>query len=159
MRAAATSLTVILALVACEQPGWQEFTGRQASYRFPADRVHAINHTPYRFIRVSPAGEPFDLVFDSRIDDQVDANGQRKIFSVSEGPLGGKTYASTPAGVVACRTSIASVDCGVSLIVSGDQWSVLFPVNRKAEVESIAQRAAAFITTHTVELPKSDESD
>ena len=149
--------TLIFLVAACERSGWDDFRGREASYRFPTDRVHAINTTPYRFIRVSPMGEPFDLVFDSRIDDQVDASGYPKIFSVSEGPLGSKSYATTPAGVVACRTNIASVDCGMSLTIAGDQWSVLFPVTRKDEAESIAQRAAAFISRHVVESTRAGE--
>lgn len=143
--------TLILFVVGCEQSGWKEFTGRQSSYRFPTDRVQALRTTPYRFIRVSPAGEPFDLVFDSRIDDQIDAKGFPKVFSVSDGPLGGKSYSATPAGVVACRTGVASVDCGMSIMVSGDQWSVLFPVSHKRDAESIARRAAEFISMHVAE--------
>lgn len=139
---------LIFLVVGCERSGWVEFTGRQASYRFPADRVQAIKTTPYRFIRVSPAGEPFDLVFDSRIDDQVDAKGYPKVFSISEGPLAGKSYSTTPGGVVACRTGVASVDCGMSLIVAGDQWSVLFPVTQKGAAESMARSAAEFISMH-----------
>jgi len=140
-------------LAGCAQPEWQAFDARSGSYRFPAKQVRSVTTAPHRFIRVSPRGEPFDLVFDTRIDGHVDHRGHPQIFSIDRALLVGATYERSPAGIVVCRTGIASVDCGLSLLVNGDRWSLLFPAGRKSDAGRMADRAARFLSAHAVEPP------
>jgi hypothetical protein len=144
---AAASLMLV---VGCSQPEWQEFEARAATYRFPSRQVSSVTTSPHRFIRVSPAGEPFELVYDSRIDLNVDRRGHPQIFSINRALLTGKSYTPTPAGMIVCQTSVASVNCGTTLSVNGDRWSVLFPASRKTEIVAISTRAARFLSSHTL---------
>lgn len=140
-----TAAAILALLAACSPAVDEEFKARTTVYRFPADAVVAVTSSPHRVIRLSPPNEPFDLVFDSRIDDQVDAKGHPKIFSINNGPLFAKTYTPTAAGVVACRPGIASVECGMALSIDGEHWSMLFPPSFKPDAVAMAARAKAYI--------------
>ena len=139
------SATVLALLVACSPAVDEEFKARTTVYRFPADAVIAVTASPHRAIRLSPPSEPFDLVFDSRIDDQVDSNGHPKVFSIDSSPLFARTYTPTEAGVVACRSGVASMECGMALSIDGEHWSMLFPPSFKSDAVAMAARARAYI--------------
>jgi len=144
-----------VALAACRPASDEVFKARDVSYRFPAAVVVSMTTSPHRFIRVSPPGEPFDLVFDSRIDGQVDRKGQAKIFSISDGPLFAKTYRPTPAGVVACRPGAAKITCGMALSVGGEHWSMIFAPASKPAAVAMSRRAKAYIAAHALGEPSS----
>jgi hypothetical protein len=144
------STAILALLVACSPAVDEEFKARTTVYRFPAAAVVAVTSSPHRVIRLSPPSEPFDLVFDSRIDDQVDAKGHPKIFSINNGPLFAKTYTLTDAGLVACRPGVASMECGMALSVDGEHWSMLFPPSFKSDAFAMAARARAYIRASAV---------
>ncbi len=144
------SAALLALLVACSPAVDEEFKARTTVYQFPAEAVVAVTSSPHRVIRLSPPNEPFDLVFDSRIDDQVDAKGHPKIYSINNGPLFAKTYAATPAGVVACRPGVTSVECGMALSIDGEHWSMLFPPSFKPNAVAMAARARAYIKASAV---------
>ena len=157
MRAAAqpfvirgAAAAILLMLAACDQAGDEAFKARRTTYHFPPGDVVSVTFSPYRVIRLSPAGAPFDLVFDSRIDDQVDRNGHPKIFSINNGVLFAKTYTPTDAGIVACRHAVASMECGMALSVDGEHWSMLFPASLKPDAVAMAARAKAYIKASAV---------
>jgi len=139
-----------LVLAACGPDPAESFKARQTVYRFPEEAVAAVMTSPHRFIRVSPAGEPFDLIFDSRIDHQQDRRGFPKIFGITDGPLSAKSYSRTPAGVVACRVGVASTECGLVLIVGGEHWSLLFPAAVEPQAAQMAGRARDYIRKHAL---------
>lgn len=139
---------VLLLAAACEPAGWSSFSARHSTYRFAAGDVVAKEIANRSFIRVAPKGEAFELVFDSRIDGQMDARGYRKLFSGSNYPLAGTNYRRTDAGVVVCRTGVASIECALPLASGGDQWSMLFPAGRKGEVAAMAGRARDYLGVH-----------
>lgn len=142
-----TALALLFA-AACQPKGWENFSTRHASYRFAASDVVSKETANRRFIRLSPSGEPFELVFDSRIDGQMDRRGYRRIFSLGDGPLARVVYRPLPAGVMVCQTRVAAIECGLSLTSSGDQWSMLFPASREGEVTAMAARAQGFLAEH-----------
>lgn len=144
------SAVVLAMLIACSPAVDEQFKARTTLYRFPADAIVSVTSSPHRFIRLSPPDEPFDLVFDSRIDDQVDAKGHPKVFSTNSGPLFAKTYTPTEAGVVACRPGVASVECGIALSIDGEHWSMLFPPSFKPDAVAMATRARAYIRASAV---------
>lgn len=146
VRALFATLAMLLA-VGCQPQGWESFSTRHASYRFAGGDV-VSKEASYRFIRLSPSGESFELVFDGRISGQMDRRGYRRIFSLGDGPLAGVAYRRTPAGTVACHTGVAAIECGLALISGDDQWSLLFPASRKASVVEIAARARNYLAAH-----------
>lgn len=139
---------VLLLTAACEPAGWSSFSARHSTYRFAAGDVVTKEIANRSFIRVAPPDEAFELVFDSRIDGQMDARGYRKLFSVSDYPLAGTSYRRTDAGVVVCRTGVAAIECALPLASGGDQWSMLFPAGRKGEVVAMAARARDYLGAH-----------
>jgi hypothetical protein len=148
MRRALLALAVLSLATACDQGGWDDFAAGQSSYRF-ASRDVVVKDSNRRFIRLSPDGEPFELVYDTRVDGHMDKRGYRSVFSLTDSPLAGTTYRRTPAGVVVCRTRVAAIECGMALGNGGDQWSMLFPASRKGDVEAMVGRARAYLTAHT----------
>lgn len=144
-----SAILAALLVAGCAQPQWQEFTARYTAYRFPSELVASANSSPHRFIRLSPKGEPFELVYDSRIDINVDRRGHPQLFSINATPLARVTYTPARSGMVACRTSLTAAQCGIAVTVGGDRWSVLFPASQKAQADAFASRAADFLSSHT----------
>lgn len=144
-----TALAAIVAastlVAACGEHPNEPFKARSTLYHFPSEAIVSVVSSPHRLIRLSPASEPFDLVFDSRIDGQVDSSGFPKIFSITDGPMSTKTYTPTQAGVVACRVGVSAVACGMALNVGDEQWSILFPPSFKPEIAAMAARARTYI--------------
>jgi len=141
-------LATLMAVAACDQAEWTHFSARHSTYRFAATEVVAKEAANRSFIRVSPEGEPFQLLFDSRIDGQMDARGYRRLFPAGDSPLAGTTYRRTASGVISCRTGVAAIECGLPVVSGGDQWSMLFPAGRKDDVEALAARALAYLAAH-----------
>lgn len=139
---------MLLAAAACDRADWTNFSARHATYRFASSEVVAKEAANRSFIRVSPDGEPFQLLFDSRIDGQMDARGYRRLFPAGDSPLAGTTYRRTAAGVISCRTGVAAIECGLPVVSGGDHWSMLFPAGRKGEVAAMAARARAYLAAH-----------
>lgn len=141
-------VATLMAVTGCEQAEWTGFSARHSTYRFAAAEVVATEAANRSFIRVSPQGEPFQLLFDSRIDGQMDARGYRRLFPAGDSPLAGTTYRRTASGVISCRTGVAAIECGLPVVSGGDQWSMLFPAGRKDEVAALATRARAYLAAH-----------
>lgn len=150
-------IATLMAVAACQQAEWTAFSARHSTYRFAASEVVAKEAANRSFIRVSPEGEPFQLLFDSRIDGQMDARGYRQLFPAGGSPLAGTTYRRTAAGVISCRTGVAAIECGLPVVSGGDQWSMLFPAGRKGEVAPMVARARAYLAAHRAVAPAGAE--
>jgi hypothetical protein len=102
------------------------FVVGDAEYKVPAAHVQSFSRAPHQFVRIKPPGQPFDLVYDSRLSPQA-RNGWPMIFSVNDGSSPYVERRDSVGQKIVCRRAAAPASiCGLALEDAGVKWSVLF---------------------------------
>ena len=115
-------------------------------YIIPPAHIVSQEQEPHTFLRVKHPDVPFALVYDSRSEVERDELGLARIFGVNEENAPGIEYYRTDERVVVCRRAVhPKSGCGAKVNYGGANWSIVFPIARKQEVEQFVPQASALL--------------
>lgn len=124
------------------------------TYVVPPEHVSALTREPHLFIRIKPAGKPYEIVFDARAAGRRDGAGVPHIFSVNDHGGHGVWYSRDGRSLVVCRrASSPSAGCGTWIDYGGAVWSVLLPEARSGDADELARDATALLRRYDSRSP------
>jgi len=138
-----------LAFVGCSNTASQVFAIDGQRYSVPAAHLLSGSREPHLFMRIRHPDRAYDLVLDERLQVAQNGPGVPRLFSINDGDAAGVEYYGRPTGTVVCRKAVPpNGGCGLRLVHSGVHWTVLFPVARLSEAETIQQDAARLLDSY-----------
>ncbi len=141
----------LLALWGCSEAPDQLVQVGDAHYAIPLAHIVSTRQQPELFFRISRPGEGFDLVYDARTADSLDARGVPVIFSISDSETTTLQYHRTSSGWLVCQRAVnPNGGCGTPLVEAGAHWSVLIPPARAADVDRVVAEARATLNSYRV---------
>jgi hypothetical protein len=112
------------------------------------------------FVRLRIPGSSADIVLDSFNAGKRDQAGSPVVFSVNDGPYAGITRVDRWGGVVVCRTGMAAQSgCGTKFDFGGAEITLLFPVGKRDDVDTLIEKATEALIRLTVQTPSRTEGD
>lgn len=132
-----------------------EFELGEREYTFPAAYIPSIRVGGQKdFIRIKFPDFAAEIVLDEKSAGKSDKAGRSQIFSVTDRDYPRIEYTERENGaIVACRRGMmAQSGCGTIFEYAGVEWTLLFPIGRRDDVEALVGSATRLLEHHSVEI-------
>lgn len=132
-----------------------EFELGEREYTIPAAYIPAIRVGGEKdFIRIKFPDFAAEIVLDEKSAGKMDKTGRAQIFSVTDQDYPRIEYTEREDGVIiACRRGMmAQSGCGTIFTYAGVDWTLLFPIGLRDEVEALVGGGTRLLEQHSVEI-------
>lgn len=141
-----------------------EFELGEREYTIPAAYIPSIRVGGQKdFIRIKFPDFAAEIVLDEKSAGKPDKTGRAQIFSVTDHDYPRIEYTEREGGaIIACRRGMmAQSGCGTIFEYAGVEWTLLFPIGLRDEVEALVGSATRLLEQHSVEIPqeRAEEGD
>lgn len=134
-----------------------EFELGEREYTIPAAYIPSIRVGGEKdFIRIKFPDFAAEIVLDEKSAGKLDKTGRAQIFSVTDQDYPRIEYTERVDGaIIACRRGMmAQSGCGTIFEYAGVEWTLLFPIGLRDEVEALVSRAAQLLEQQSREIPR-----
>ena len=132
-----------------------EFQLGDRGYQIPADYIPSIRVGGENdFVRIKFPDFAAEIVLDEKSAGTSDKTGRPQIFSVTDRDYPRIDYSERANGeIVACRIGmVAQSGCGTIFEYAGVEWTLLFPIGRRHEVEGLVRKATLLLEHHSEDM-------
>lgn len=142
---------------AIQETSVHEFELGEREYTIPAEYVPSIRVGGHKdFIQIKFPDFAAEIVLDEKSAGKSDKTGRPQIFSLTDRDYPRIDYTEREDGqIMVCRLGMmAQSGCGTIFRYAGVEWTLLFPIGRRDEVEALVGRATRLLEQHSAEIRK-----
>ena len=140
---------------AIQETSVHEFELGEREYTIPAAYIPSIRVGGEKdFIRIKFPDFAAEIVLDEKSAGKSDKTGRPQIFSITDRDYPRIDYTEREGGqIIVCRLGMmAQSGCGTIFRYAGVEWTLLFPIGRRDEVEALVGGATRLLEQHSVEI-------
>ncbi len=140
-----------------QQTAVYEFQLGNRDYTIPAEYIPSIRVGGENdFVRIKFPEFAAEIVLDEKSAGTSDKTERPRIFSITDHDYPGIAYSERANGdAVACRSGmVAQSGCGTIFEYAGVEWTLLFAIARRDEVEGLVRKATLLLEQHSEGTPQ-----